>query len=78
MRGRDAILNTSKAKFVDALRARLREVAPEIRRTWDGDDLERWWHLVKSEPAFRSKDAPDLATFVRAVCSNLFGPNADD
>jgi hypothetical protein len=71
-------LNTNKARFVDALRARLREVAPEIRRTWDGDNLERWWDLVKSEPAFRSEHTPDVALFVRGMCTDLFGPNAND
>jgi hypothetical protein len=35
-------------QFVEALRARLREVAPELRRSWNGDDLEKWWHLVRS------------------------------
>jgi len=65
----------NKNRFVDALRARLREVAPEIRKQWNSDDLEKWWHLVRSEPALSWDDTPDVSRYVRGMCSDLFGPH---
>jgi hypothetical protein len=67
-----------KDQFVDALRARLREVAPEIRRSWNADDLENWRMRVKSDPGSSGDDTPDVSRFVSGMCSDLFGPNADE
>jgi hypothetical protein len=59
--------------FVEALRARLQQVAPEIRRTWTAQDLERWWSIVKSEPGLSGQDIPEVANYIRGVCSDMFG-----
>jgi hypothetical protein len=75
--GKSAVTHHKDDPFVEALRARLKAVAPEFRRTWNGTDLAGWWERVRLEPGFSKWSTNDFP-YIRGICSDLFGPNVDE
>ena len=68
----------SKQQFRDAVRAALREVPLENRKTWDESDLSQWFFAERSKnlQLQRSDGDGDPWQHLKSMCSDLIGHKA--
>jgi hypothetical protein len=67
-----------KQDFRDAVRAALREVPLERRKTWDESDLSQWFFAERSKIGAlqRSDGDGDPWQHLKSMCSDLIGDKA--